>query len=144
MTTFVLQFLKPTNLRFMVTINMSKPMQQTRTWHSGNVNVAEAGCMIALSLLRCEKNVTIATFKDVGVHTINLDPTSSFGQAMRRLQNMPTGLVDLGKAMSWAAHKGKKYDVFINVVDQMFLTTTDASMEALSAYRQKMNLPNTK
>ena len=135
--------IQPTGLRYMVTINMNKVMLETHAWRSGNVNGAEAGCMIALALLRSEKNVTIATFKNVGIHTVNIDKTASFGQAMRRLQQMPVGNVNLGKPMSWAAYQNNKYDVFINVVDQIF-EKTDTSEEALQAYKAKVKLPNTK
>ncbi|XP_031849518.1 RNA-binding protein RO60 [Nomia melanderi] len=134
---------QPTGLRYMVTINMNKVMLETHTWRSGNVNGAEAGCMIALALLRSEKNVTVATFKNVGIHAVSIDKTASFGQAMRRLQQMPVGNVNLGKPMSWAAHQNNKYDVFINVVDRIF-EKSDTSEEALQAYRLKMKLPNTK
>ncbi|XP_076232684.1 RNA-binding protein RO60 [Calliopsis andreniformis] len=135
--------LQPTGLRYMVTINMNKVMLDTHTWRSGNVTGAEAGCMIALALLRCEKHVTVATFKNVGIHPVGLDKTASFGQAMRRLQQMPVGTVNLGKPMAWAAYQNNKYDVFINVVDQIF-DKSDTSEEALQAYRLKVKLPNTK
>ncbi|CAL7947863.1 unnamed protein product [Xylocopa violacea] len=135
--------IQPTGLRYMVTINMNKVMLETHTWRSGNVNGAEAGCMIALALLRSEKNVTVATFKNIGIHTVNIDKTASFGQAMRRLQQMPVGNVNVGKPMSWAAHQNNKYDIFINVVDQIF-EKSDTSEEALQAYKTKLKLPNTK
>lgn len=127
----------------MITINMNKVMIETHTWRSGNINGAEAGCIIALALLRSEKNVTIATFKNVGIHVMNIDKTASFSQTMKRLQQMPVGNVNLGKPMSWAAHQNNKYDVFINVVDQI-LEKSDASEEALQAYKTKLKLANTK
>lgn len=135
--------IQPTGLRYMVTINMNKIMLETHCWRSGNVNGAEAGCMIALALLRSEKHVTVATFKNVGIHTVNIDKTASFGQAMRRLQQMPVGNVNLSKPMAWAAYQNKKYDVFINVVDQIF-EKSDTSEEALETYKTKLKLPNTK
>ncbi|XP_017880741.1 60 kDa SS-A/Ro ribonucleoprotein-like [Ceratina calcarata] len=134
---------QPTGLRYMVTINMNKVMLETHCWRSGNVNGAEAGCMIALALLRSEKHVTVATFKNVGIHTVNIDKTASFGQAMRRLQQMPVGNVNLSKPMAWAAHQNNKYDVFVNVVDQIF-EKSDTSEEALQTYKTKLKLPNTK
>ncbi|XP_043795391.1 60 kDa SS-A/Ro ribonucleoprotein-like isoform X1 [Apis laboriosa] len=135
--------IQPTGLRYMITINMNKVMIETHTWRSGNINGAEAGCIIALALLRSEKNVTIATFKNIGIHVMNIDKTASFGQTMKRLQQMPVGNVNLGKPMSWAAHQNNKYDVFINVVDQI-LEKSDASEEALQAYKTKLKLTNTK
>lgn len=126
----------------MVTINMNKTMVETHTWRSGNVTGAEAGCIIALALLHSEKNVTIATFKNGGIHIVNFEKTS-FGQAMRELKQMPTGHVNLSKPMSWAAQENNKYDVFINVVDQIF-EKFDTSEEALQTYKAKLQLANTK
>lgn len=127
----------------MVTVDMNKVMLDTRAWQNANMTGAEAGCMIALSLVRCEKNVTVATFKNVGVHTVNIDKTASFGQTMRRLSQMPVGNVNLAKPMSWAAHQNNKYDVFINIVDQIH-PKSDTSEESLIAYRTKLKLPHTK
>lgn len=127
----------------MVTIDMNKVMLDSRAWRNANMTGAEAGCMIALSLVRCEKNVTVATFKNVGVHTVNIDKTASFGQTMRRLSQMPVGNVNLAKPMSWAAHQNNKYDVFINIVDQVH-AKIDTSEEALVAYRTKLKLPHAK
>ncbi|XP_043253937.1 60 kDa SS-A/Ro ribonucleoprotein-like [Colletes gigas] len=135
--------IQPTGLRYFVTIDMNKVMLGKQTWRGGNVNGAEAGCLIALSLLRSEKNVTIATFKNIGIHMVNIDKTASFSQAMRRLQQMPVGNVNLGKPMSWAANQKMKYDVFINVVDQIY-EKFDTSEEALQKYKTALTLPNTK
>lgn len=141
--------LKPSGLRYMITIDMNKTMLESHAWRCRNVTAAEAGCVIALSHLRCEKNITIATFKDVGIHTVNLSKTASFGQAMRRLQQMPVGEINLSKPMTWAAHQNRKYDVFINVVDVVnqkfeFLTKPNNAKETIKMYRSKMNLPNAK
>ncbi|XP_033339010.2 RNA-binding protein Ro60 [Megalopta genalis] len=132
-----------TGLRYMITINMNKVMLETHTWRSGNVNGAEAGCMIALALLRCEKNVTVSIFKNVGVLTVSIDKNAPFDQAFTHLRHMPVGNVNLGKPISWAALQNNKYDVFINVVDRIF-EKSDTFEEALQAYRTKMQLPNVK
>lgn len=135
--------IQPTGLRYMVTINTNKAMLETNTWRSGNVNGAEAACMIALALLRSEKSVTIVTFKNLGIHIMNIDKTASFGQAMKKLQQMPGGNINLAKPISWAAHQNHKYDVFINIVDQIF-EKFDTSEKALEAYKTKLKLTNTK
>lgn len=136
-------YLRPTNLRYMVTINMNKVMLEGRAWCNANVSGAEAGCMIALALLRCEKSVIVATFKNVGIHTVNIDKTASFGHVMRKLQQMPVGNVNLAKPMSWATYQNNKFDVFINIVDQVY-EKSDTSEEALIAYKTKLKLPQTK
>lgn len=56
---------------------------------------------------------------------------------------MPVGNVNLGKPMLCAGYQNHKYDVFINVVDQIF-EKSDTSEEALQAYNTKLKLKNTK
>lgn len=118
-------------------------MLEGRAWCNANMSGAEAGCMIALAILRSEKNVTIATFRNVGVYTVNIDKTASFGQVMRRLQQMPVGTINLSKPILWATNQNNKYDVFINIVDQVY-EKSDTSEEALNAYKTKLKLPQTK
>ncbi|KOX79364.1 60 kDa SS-A/Ro ribonucleoprotein [Melipona quadrifasciata] len=133
-----------TDLRYMITISMNKAMLETHIWRNSNINGAEAGCMIALALLRSEKNVTVATFKNGGVHIEEIiEKNVTFNQLMKKLQEMPVGTINLGKPMSWAGNKNYKYDVFINIVDQIF-EKFDTSEEALQAYNTKLKLKNTK
>ncbi|XP_012253968.2 RNA-binding protein RO60-like isoform X1 [Athalia rosae] len=149
---FDLQILKPTGLQYMITIDMSKAMQESRVWQCGNINAAEAGCLIALCLLRCEKNVTVATFKNTGVHIVNLDKmytNASLGQIFKKMKQMPTGPVNLEKPIIWAAQEKKKYDVFINVVDVIDKrfgngSRIDNPRRAIKNYRSKMSQDNAK
>lgn len=136
-------YLEPTGLKYLITIDMSKTMQESRVWHCGNMIPAEVGCLLALSLLRSEKNVTIATYKNVGIHVTNFDKNHSFAQAYTKLSHQPTGIVNLNKPMAWATFQKKRYDVFINVVD-MISMNTDTSVEGIKTYRTKMKLPDAK
>lgn len=141
--------LEPTGLRYMITIDMNKAMQDSPAWQCGNVSAAEAGCLIALCLLRCEQNVTVATFKNIGIHVVNLDKNGSLGQIVRKMKQMPTGAVNLEKPMIWATQKSKKYDVFINVVDVVEKrfgngVRTDNPIKAIKDYRTKMELKDAK
>lgn len=146
---FYSQSLQPTGLQYMITIDMNKPMQEKLAWHGGNVSPAEAGCLIALCLLRCETNVTVATFKANGIHTVNIDKTGSLGQIVGRMKRTPAGNANLEKPMTWAGQNNKKYDVFINVVDEIEPkhgnnVRIDNSRKAIIDYRKKMSLPNAK
>lgn len=135
--------METTGLRYLITIDMSQTMKESHVWHCGNMIPAEVGCLLALSLLRAEKNVTIATFKNVGIHIANLDKNFSFAQAYTRMLQQPTGIVNLSKPMAWATFQKKKYDVFINVVD-MINMNNDNSTEGIKAYRNEMSLPEAK
>ncbi|XP_066584873.1 RNA-binding protein RO60-like [Prorops nasuta] len=136
-------YLEPTNLRYMITINTNKIMLESRAWRNGNLNGLEAGCIIALSLLRSEENVTIATFDNAGVHIANIEKTLSFPQTMRKLQQATPGTVKLNEPMVWASQQNNRYDVFINVVDQIN-EKNDKSEKVVAAYRTSMKLPQAK
>ncbi|XP_014204458.1 60 kDa SS-A/Ro ribonucleoprotein-like [Copidosoma floridanum] len=134
-----------TNVHYMITINMSKTVIESGCWHCGNVTVAEAGCLIALALLRAEKNVTVATFVNDEIKCVELDPNLNFLQAMNHLKKFEsnTDVVDLSKPMTWAADKKQSIDVFINVVNQTY-QKSDTSEAGIKSYRTKMGQPNTK
>lgn len=133
----------------MITIDMNKAMQESNAWHCGNVSASEAGCLLAMCLLRSEKNVTVATFKNIGVHVVNLDCNGSLGQIVRKMKQMPTGSVNLEKPMIWCAQKNIKIDVFINVVDVIDKrfgngTRNDNPRKAIKDYRKKMSMNEAK
>jgi 60 kDa SS-A/Ro ribonucleoprotein len=118
-------------------------MSESGCWQCGNVNATEAGCLIALSLLRAEKNVTLATFVNSGVQCVDIDANSTLLQIMRKLESKTFETVDLGKPMQWAAKNNKSIDVFINIVDQI-CQKSNSSEQSIKSYRTKMNLPNAK
>ncbi|XP_058791736.1 RNA-binding protein RO60-like isoform X2 [Phymastichus coffea] len=135
--------LQPTNVRYMITINMNKTMLDNGCWQCGNVNAAEAGCLIALSLLRAEKSVTVAIFTDNGIQCVDVDMNSTLVQMMRKLEPTNVEAIDLSKPMLWAAKENKSINVFINVVDQIY-KKSDSSEEGIKAYREIMNIPKAK
>ncbi|KAJ8681437.1 hypothetical protein QAD02_017224 [Eretmocerus hayati] len=135
--------IQPTNVHYMVAINTNKALRESGCWHSGNVNAAEAGALIALSLLRAEKSVIISTFRDDRIECIDVDVNSTLVQLMKKLEPTNVEIADLGKPILWAADKKKSVDVFINIVDQISLKS-DGSEDAIKSYRSKMSLPNAK
>lgn len=110
---------------------------------SGNVFGVEAGCFIAFMLLRSEQEVTVATFKKIGICTSNIDGSIPFDMFVERIQELPSGNTRLSKPILWAQRQRKVYDVFINVVDQVN-EKYDDSQEALLDYRQQMGCSTTK
>ncbi|XP_046738503.1 60 kDa SS-A/Ro ribonucleoprotein-like [Diprion similis] len=141
--------LEPTGLKYMITIDMNKAMQGSPAWRCGNLSSAEAGCLIALCLLRSEVNVTVAVFKKFSVHEVYLNKNASLGQIVKKMKQTPTGDVNLEKPMIWAAEKKKQFDVFINVVDVVDKrfgneVRTDNPRKAIKEYRSKMGLKNAK
>ncbi|XP_008216494.1 60 kDa SS-A/Ro ribonucleoprotein isoform X2 [Nasonia vitripennis] len=143
MLNFSFSIVQPTNVHYMITINMNKTMLDSGCWQCSNVNAAEAGCLIALSLLRAEKNVTVAIFTNNGIQCVDIDMNLTLAQMMRKLEPTSVDAIDLSKPMQWAAQKKKSIDVFINIVDQI-CQKSDSSEEGIKSYRAKMNLPNAK
>ncbi|XP_028050393.1 60 kDa SS-A/Ro ribonucleoprotein [Monomorium pharaonis] len=143
---FLLSFknIQPTNLRYLVTI--STKSMDVPTWQNGNMSGIETAALIALILLRSEENVTIATFKNTGIHCINLVnvcKTDSFEHILRTLKAMPIGSTNLSKPILWAKKQSEQYDVFINIMDQI-IQKHDESQENLISYKEHLNLPQTK
>ncbi|XP_072765647.1 RNA-binding protein RO60 [Anoplolepis gracilipes] len=134
---------QPTNLRYLVTISMNKMMLEGRAWHNANMTGAETGCLIAMMLLRCETNVTVATFKHVGVYKADVDKTQSFSEIMKTLKGIPVAGTNLSKPITWAMKQKTKYDVFINVVDQVY-EKYDDSQTTFTTYRDELKLPQAK
>ncbi|XP_011168506.1 60 kDa SS-A/Ro ribonucleoprotein [Solenopsis invicta] len=143
---FLLSFnnIQSTNLRYLVTINTNKLMDAP-TWQNGNMTGFETAALIALILLRSEENVTIATFNPLGDHFINvLDiQTESLENILRTLKTTPGESVILNRPIVWALKQSEKYDIFINIVDQIY-EKHDDSQEVLISYKEQMNLPQTK
>lgn len=118
-------------------------MLDERAWHNANMTGAETGCLIAMMLLRYETNVTVATFKQHGIYTANVNKTQSYSEILEALKEISFGKTNLSKPLSWAMKQNMKYDVFINVVDQVY-ENCDGSQDILIKYREKENLPQTK
>lgn len=130
-------------MRYLVTISMNRVMLDERAWHNGNMTGAETGCLIAMILLRCETDVTVATFKQHGLYTANVNKTQSYSEILKTLQEIPAAGTNMSKPLLWAMKQKAKYDVFINIVDQVY-EYCDESQKALISYRNELNLPQTK
>lgn len=122
---------------------MNKSIMENGCWSCGHVNAAEAGCLIALSLLRAEKDVTVAKFTKNGVQVIDVDPNSTLLQVMKKFDLSSVDTIDMSKPMQWAIQEKKSIDVFINITDQI-CQKLESSEDGIKSYRTKMNLPNAK
>lgn len=140
---FLLSFknIQSTNLRYLVTI--STKSMETQTWQNGNMTGLETAALIAMILLRSEENVTIATFKNIGIYLVNVYKTDSFEDILKILKGMPIGSTNSSKPILWAKKQSKQYDVFINIMDQIF-QKHDESQDNLMSYKEHMNLPHAK
>jgi hypothetical protein len=137
------QHLQRTNLRYLVTISLSKKTIEGRAWQCANMTGFEVGCFIAMTIVRQESDVTVATFKDNDINVVDVSNEETYEQIMRKLREISTPNIKLNKPLLWAMEMKKTYDIFINVVDQVH-EKYDKSQESLAVYRNTMKLPEAK
>ncbi|XP_011506346.1 PREDICTED: 60 kDa SS-A/Ro ribonucleoprotein-like [Ceratosolen solmsi marchali] len=144
MLNFSFSHLQATNHRYFIAIDTSRRMIENGCWRNGNVNAFEAGCLIAYSLIRTEKNVTIATFKNSVVESviINADDHDdlTFLQFMKKLQSKTLENIDVAKLITEAFKKHNHYDVFINLIDKID-DLPEYSEDDIDMYKKKLKLP---
>lgn len=130
----------------MVTIGLGKKMMCGRAWQCANMTAFDVGCLIAMTLVRQETDVTVATVKNHKIIVSEIDNEETFEQVGNKLHHSedPSSAPykKLGKPLLWAMKMKKEYDVFINIVDQVL--KLDKSQECLSMYRNVMKLPEAK
>ncbi|KAG5326532.1 RO60 protein, partial [Acromyrmex heyeri] len=99
--------------------------------------------LCSLIIINLIDNITIATFKNVGIYILNVYKTDSFEDILKTLKTAPLGSSNQSKPILWAKKQSKQYDVFINIIDQI-LQKHDESQENLISYKEHLNLPDTK
>lgn len=116
-------------------------------WQGGHVTASEAACLIAMILLRCEntENVTVASFKSNGIHLYpNVSRLDTLEDIKLKLKKNPSSTDSvLHDPILWATKQEKKFDIFINIVSQI-TEANDGSLNALTKYRNELELPETK
>ncbi|XP_015596736.1 60 kDa SS-A/Ro ribonucleoprotein [Cephus cinctus] len=134
--------------RYMITINVSKSMLENKTWHNGNINPVEAGCIIALSLSRSSPSVVIATYNNNTVQEVDIPKTATLPDVMKLLVEAQHGNVRLSSPITWAMSQKREIDVFINVVEQIDPKVEPQesynSRNAIEDYRNEMSISNAK
>ncbi|XP_028173081.1 60 kDa SS-A/Ro ribonucleoprotein-like [Ostrinia furnacalis] len=97
----------------------SKKHLYAECFHHKTVTPGHAAIILALQLLKREKNVKIAVFSEDGVQVVNLERNfSSVDEAEFILRKANLGRVQLDAPIEWAIKNNYKADVFINMVDR--------------------------
>lgn len=163
----------PTGKRIMIAIEISEKMEnscmKTRT-----VTCLEAALSMTLSILKTEKDVTLAVFNDNQVNIVSFEKSkitlltasvknlflelflfsldSSFNRAITQLREAKSGYVHLPAMFDWATEAKKSIDVFMAFVHTnrslesapKELRSKQSPVASLKDYRRKMNLPQAK
>ncbi|GLG97094.1 60 kDa SS-A/Ro ribonucleoprotein [Gryllus bimaculatus] len=136
--------LVPTGLRYLVMVDTRSPLVTGHCWQCTSVPPLHAAALIALSLVKTERNVTVLAF-GLGVPTdVPLSKTMTLVQAQEKLREVPTTSVDFGLPFSWATENKKEIDVFICITDSQVRAGRLKAAEELKKYRESLNMPNSK
>ncbi|KAK4881562.1 hypothetical protein RN001_004881 [Aquatica leii] len=141
---------KPTGRRIMIGVEMSKRMDN-QCLTTKNISCLDAATILILTLLKCEKDVTVAVFNDTKISLVALERGITFNQVQVKLKQAKNGIVVLSSIFDWAMNKKKQIDVFINFFyHHWFLSIPrerrdkEKPLNLLNNYRKKMSLPHTK
>ncbi|KAL6264921.1 hypothetical protein P5V15_005015 [Pogonomyrmex californicus] len=142
-TAFLLSFknVQSTNLRYLVTISTHKNMEG-RTWQNGNMTGIETASLIIMLLLRSEENVDVVTFENNEITKLEVNKTNSFEDILKVLKAIPLErTINMNKPILWAKKQSEKYDVLINVIDQIYPKYIECQ-ENLISYKTELKIPH--
>lgn len=97
----------------------SKKHLLAECFYNKNVTPGHAAIILALQLLKREKNVTLAVFTEDGIQIVSIERRfSNIEEAEFLFRKANLGRVQMDAPIEWAAMHKKKFDVFINMVDR--------------------------
>ncbi|XP_045760359.1 60 kDa SS-A/Ro ribonucleoprotein-like [Maniola jurtina] len=106
----------------------SKKHLVAECFYNKNVTPGHAAIIIAMQLLKREKDAKLAVFTEEGVQLVSIERNfSNIDEAEFVLRKANLGRVQLDAPIEWASKTNQKFDVFINMVDR---TTRYTELEA--------------
>lgn len=138
--------------KYLITIDTTEKTE-TPCLSNKNITGIEAAAAFVWFLLRTEKDVTVAVFKDKDVAVVSLDKKSQMNEYINKLKDNKSRFLVMASPIEWATANKKHFDVFLNFIHHKEYYT-DAPKEvrekmvkpvdALQKYRKKLNHPNAK
>lgn len=134
--------------RYMITIEVSEDMNKP-CLSNKNVSCLEAAVVLALSISKSEKNVTIGVFNGAEITQIAFDKGCNFVNALTKVKEAAHEYVAYGQPIDAAAAKKKQVDVFLNLVHNLIPRQLPKGIvcnpaPALERYHKQKGSPNTK
>ncbi|KAG5886474.1 hypothetical protein JTB14_026734 [Gonioctena quinquepunctata] len=138
--------------RYLITIDTTDKMD-TPCLANKNITGIEAAVAFAWSLLKIEKDVTVAVFKEKEVSVVQLDKKGHLYEQVQKLRENKSKYVWLAAPMEWAASQKKHVDIFLTFihhkdihdnVPKEVIEKFGNLRAALQRYSKKVNLPNAK
>ncbi|CAH2100239.1 unnamed protein product [Euphydryas editha] len=97
----------------------SKKHLLAECFYNKHVTPGHAAIILALQLLKREKNVKLAVFSEDGIQLVSIDPNfSNMEEAEFVLRKANLGRVQLDAPIEWAEQTNQTFDVFVNMVDR--------------------------
>lgn len=97
----------------------SKKHLQAECFYNCAVTPGHVAIILALQLLKREKDVKLAVFTEEGIQMVTLERNfTNIEEAEFQLRKMNLGRVQLDAPIEWASKNKQKFDVFINMIDR--------------------------
>ncbi|XP_075987937.1 RNA-binding protein RO60-like isoform X2 [Anticarsia gemmatalis] len=97
----------------------SKKHLLAECFYNNNVTPGHAAIILALQILKREKQVKLAVFTEEGVQVVTIERNfSNIEEAEFVLRKANLGRVQMDAPIQWAIKTKQKFDVFINMVDR--------------------------
>nr|XP_023012996.1 60 kDa SS-A/Ro ribonucleoprotein-like [Leptinotarsa decemlineata] len=138
--------------RYLITIDTTDHMD-TPCLFNKNITAIEAAVAFAWFLLRVEKDVTVAVFKEKEIAVVQLDKKGHLYEHVQKLRENKSKYVLLAAPIEWATFQKKHVDIFLTFIHHKdFYAAIPKEIRekmtkpehALQKYRKKVNLQNSK
>ncbi|CAH1980455.1 unnamed protein product [Acanthoscelides obtectus] len=106
---------QPCNKRFLITIDVTDKID-TPCLRNRNITGIEVAAAFAWFLLRVEKDVIVAVFKDKDIYVVHLDKKGHLNEHVSKLKEHKSKFLVLSSPIEWAMSQKKHIDVFINFI----------------------------
>ncbi|XP_055638032.1 RNA-binding protein RO60-like [Toxorhynchites rutilus septentrionalis] len=138
--------LKRTGLNYMITLDLRSKITKKRVFGNRLMSCQAASVLLALPILKCEKQVHIFTFTEIPNRLENVEFTREMSLAVacdeiqRQAGNKKTK-VDINHPCRYAHQREFDVDVFITIVDSLIRVNPQrkSPASALQVYNSKMN-----
>ncbi|XP_050308777.1 RNA-binding protein RO60-like [Anthonomus grandis grandis] len=140
----------PTNKRYLVTIDVTADAKKFLCLGNKVLTLLEAAVAYAVVLLRVEKDVVLAAYKDDKIDIINVEKKVSFADLLSKVNPRSSAYSTLFAGVEWASTEKKHFDVFVSFIHNGHAQkvpkdkTVVKGWEPVIKYRSKVNLPNAK
>ncbi|XP_023951144.2 RNA-binding protein RO60 [Bicyclus anynana] len=97
----------------------SKKHLYAECFYNKSVTPGHAAIVLAMQLLKREKNAKLAVFTEEGIQLVSIERNfSNIEEAEFVLRKANLGRVQLDAPIEWAAKNNQNFDVFINMIDR--------------------------